>query len=104
MIAPGVTFGDKAKDAALHAEVEKTQVGHNGDCQYPDSECDIPETMQDERRKEEPDRHVGYRSKPVEQYVASNMSYTQLQSEVSVGLANLLDKGHIHAGTRRPEP
>jgi hypothetical protein len=80
MIALGVTLGDKSKYGTLHAQVQKTQVRYNGVCQYEDSEGDNSKTMQDERRQEKPDRHVGYRSQPVEQYVSSNMSYTQLQA------------------------
>jgi hypothetical protein len=80
VIALGVPLGDKSKYGTLHAEVQKTEVSHNRVCQYKDSESDISKTMQDEWRKEETDRHVGYRSEPVEQYVSGNMSYTQLQA------------------------
>ena len=95
MIALCVALGDKSKDGALHAEVQKTQVSHNRNCQYPDSEGDISETMQDERRKEEPDRHVGYCSKPVEQYVSGNMSYTQLQARSPWGWLSFEKRRHI---------
>lgn len=80
MIALRVALGDKSQHGALHAKIEKAQVANGGDCNDPDAIGDVSQPMHDEGGEKESDCHVSNRSKPVEEYVSRNMSYTQRQA------------------------
>jgi hypothetical protein len=80
MIVLRVPLGDKPQDRTLHPKVQKAKVGHDSYCQHPDAIGNIPQSMDDKWRQKETDCQIGNRSKPVEQHISRDMSYSQFQA------------------------